>query len=361
LPDAPAEWGGTRRLGHGGGQAAGPERAAGGQSRRGYDVMVDIFLSYADEDRERAYRIAGLLEGNGWSVWWDRRIPAGTRWRAAIDEALGQMRCMVVLWSRHSVASQWVNEEAEQARAAGKLVPVLIDAVRPPIGFRELQVANLAGWDGAPHAPAFRQLVLDLEAILGKPDAPVAVDLAERYRPPAAPAGPRTGGAPAGAPAASPLPPVAGVAMRRWPIGVGLLLAAILAVAVTAAMSVANWQALFGRMAIAPAPFAPTASEFPDARKQAEAVAPAPQATPAPDPPTSPPSAPVTTAPPPPPASKPSERSKPPKVAAEREPRADRGSPPAAADARCADILQRAQLGEPLSADDRAFLQRSCR
>lgn len=84
--------------------------------------MADIFLSYAEEDRDAALRIVGVLEGHGWTVWWDRRIPTGKTWRSVIEDGIRDMRCMVVLWSRHSVGSEWVNEKAEEGRAAGKLL-----------------------------------------------------------------------------------------------------------------------------------------------------------------------------------------------------------------------------------------------
>ena len=43
--------------------------------------MSDIFLSYASDDRSRARSLAEALEAQGWSVWWDRIIPAGrTAW-----------------------------------------------------------------------------------------------------------------------------------------------------------------------------------------------------------------------------------------------------------------------------------------
>ena len=96
--------------------------------------MADIFLSYAEEDRAAARRIVGVLEAQGWSVWWDRRIPTGKTWRSAIEDGIRDMRCMVVLWSSHSIGSEWVNEEAEEGRAAAKLMPVLIERVRPPLG-----------------------------------------------------------------------------------------------------------------------------------------------------------------------------------------------------------------------------------
>ncbi|MBL8668950.1 MAG: toll/interleukin-1 receptor domain-containing protein [Rhodospirillales bacterium] len=128
--------------------------------------MIDIFLSYAEEDRQTAARVAKLLENSGWTVWWDRGIPAGAKWRAAIADALARTRALVVLWSRFSVASEWVNEESDQARRAGKLIPVRIDDVSPPLGFGEFQCADLTRWDGSEHAPSFRKLILDIEVHL---------------------------------------------------------------------------------------------------------------------------------------------------------------------------------------------------
>lgn len=128
--------------------------------------MIDIFLSYAEEDRQTAARVASLLENSGWTVWWDRGIPAGAKWRAAIADALARTRALVVLWSRFSVASEWVNEESDQARRAGKLIPVRIDDVSPPLGFGEFQCADLTRWDGSEHAPSFRKLILDIEVHL---------------------------------------------------------------------------------------------------------------------------------------------------------------------------------------------------
>jgi hypothetical protein len=130
-----------------------------------------IFLSYASEGREAARAVAGLLESAGCTVWWDRRIPAGRTWRSMIEEALRDMRCMVVLWSSHSVDSDWVKEEAEEARAVGKLVPVLIEPVKPPVGFRSIQAAELTDWDGTRDCLGARQLIADLESMIGKETA----------------------------------------------------------------------------------------------------------------------------------------------------------------------------------------------
>jgi hypothetical protein len=131
--------------------------------------MADIFLSSANEDRATARAGAGLLDSAGCTVWWDRRIPAGRTWRSMIEEALRDMRCMVVLWSTHSVESDWVKEEAEEARALGRLVPVLIEPVKPPVGFRSIQAADLTDWDGSRDSLGARQLIADLQSLMSKP------------------------------------------------------------------------------------------------------------------------------------------------------------------------------------------------
>jgi TIR domain/Bacterial Ig-like domain (group 2) len=130
-----------------------------------------IFLSYANEDRETARTVARLLESAGYTVWWDRRIPAGRTWRSMIEQALSEMHCMVVLWSNHSVESDWVKEEAEEARALGRLIPVLIEPVKPPVGFRSIQAAELTDWDGTDDCLGARQLIADLQSMVGKQTA----------------------------------------------------------------------------------------------------------------------------------------------------------------------------------------------
>jgi hypothetical protein len=99
-------------------------------------------------------------------VFWDRHIAAGRIWRSQIAEALPAARAVIVAWSARSVQSQWVIEEAEFGRQAGRLVPVLIDPVDPPLGFRSIQAANLAGFSGDVTHPELIRLVADVRALL---------------------------------------------------------------------------------------------------------------------------------------------------------------------------------------------------
>ena len=101
----------------------------------------DIFLSYAREDEARARELATALDQRGYSVFWDREIPPGRTWHSYIGEALANARCVVVAWSRHSIASQWVLDEASEGKDRHVLVPVLLEPVPPPFGFRAIQGA----------------------------------------------------------------------------------------------------------------------------------------------------------------------------------------------------------------------------
>lgn len=134
---------------------------------------TDIFLSYARKDEERAEALARALSAQGWSVSWDRTVPPGLTWDGYIGEHLDDARCVVVAWSRASVESRWVREEAREGLERDVLVPVLFEEVRPPFGFRGIQAAALTGWDGAGTASAFQQLVSAISRQLGPPPAQV--------------------------------------------------------------------------------------------------------------------------------------------------------------------------------------------
>jgi len=143
--------------------------------------VSDIFISYANEDRERARVLAEALAELGWSVFWDRTIPAGLTWREFIGEELAAARSVLVAWSEASIKSQWVLEEAEQAKKRRILIPVFIQPVEAPFGFGSLQAADLSSWNGSVDAPAFQRLAGDMGRILGA--LPKRVDQAEQRQP----------------------------------------------------------------------------------------------------------------------------------------------------------------------------------
>ncbi|MBA3577132.1 MAG: TIR domain-containing protein [Sphingomonas sp.] len=111
--------------------------------------MAKIFVSYARENAAAAQIVADALEEAGLEVWWDRHISAGSRFAGEIEAALQSADVVLVLWSTASIESAWVKDEAAQGVEQGCLVPALLDGCRPPLGFRQYQAIDIAGWQSA--------------------------------------------------------------------------------------------------------------------------------------------------------------------------------------------------------------------
>ncbi len=133
--------------------------------------MSEIFVSYASTDRERVAKLVHALESEGLQVWWDRDIAYGQSFNKVIEQALTGATCVIVVWTRESVGSEWVQNEASDARKRDRLVPVLLDPVAPPLEFRHLQAADLSSWQGDPADPQFTGLRKAVTAMLGRGDA----------------------------------------------------------------------------------------------------------------------------------------------------------------------------------------------
>jgi len=132
-----------------------------------------IFLSYASEDRESAEKFVRVFVAQGWDVWWDRQLLPGQVFDSEIALHLAQAECVVVLWSAISVQKRWVRDEAEDAASRGVLVPVLIDDVKIPFGFRRFQTVMLADWDGQEvDNPALSELLTAIARRLNSGPAP---------------------------------------------------------------------------------------------------------------------------------------------------------------------------------------------
>lgn len=131
--------------------------------------MADVFISYAAEDRAQAELLARALAGEGWEVWWDRSITPGKHFDEVIQAELSAARCVVVVWSRVSVARHWVRAEAHEALERQVLIPVRLGEVKPPLPFNLVQAVTLEGWRGDASHPAFRSLAGAVEGLLGAP------------------------------------------------------------------------------------------------------------------------------------------------------------------------------------------------
>ncbi len=146
--------------------------------------MAHIFISYAKEDRDQAADVAGALESLGWQVFWDRPIPPGKLWAKAIKEGIEAADCMLVLWSKSSVESEFVLAEAEEGRKREILIPVLIEDAEIPYPFGQRQAGSLVDWREDPSHPGFKQLIEAITAIMRRPprEKQEAIKSEGRYR-----------------------------------------------------------------------------------------------------------------------------------------------------------------------------------
>jgi len=135
--------------------------------------MSDIFISYKREEQQVARRLADALQKKGWSVWWDPKLRVGERFDDAIEEALKDAKSVIVIWSKLSVQSSYVRDEATFALNRNKLVPIQIEEVNLPFRFEGIQSAQLINWDGSDNFPGFKKLIADLKIILGEPSLEV--------------------------------------------------------------------------------------------------------------------------------------------------------------------------------------------
>lgn len=119
----------------------------------------DVFISYSREDRPKVEKIAHALTNSGLRVWWDPQIKTGTGFRQEIADALTNTRSVLVIWSRNSVSSRFVCDEADEGAAREILFPALIDNVDIPLGFRQIQTADLTHWRGNLNDPALKAFI----------------------------------------------------------------------------------------------------------------------------------------------------------------------------------------------------------
>lgn len=138
--------------------------------------MNDIFISYAKENRTKAKKLAAVFEAQGYSVWWDRKISLGETFSKVIQEELERSKCVVVMWSKASVTSEWVEIEAAKGKQRGILIPVLIEDVAQdiPIEFIRMQAARLVNWDGNISDPEFNALLRAISHHLKEPGRQVS-------------------------------------------------------------------------------------------------------------------------------------------------------------------------------------------
>src|SRR4030095_2977065 len=105
--------------------------------------MADVYLSYSHADRDAADRLATILKRMGFTVWRDVTQLSSPGLDSEIPRQLSVASAVVVLWSAHSVHSEWVRHEAAFAKAQGTFLPVLLECIDLPPELRHDETVNL--------------------------------------------------------------------------------------------------------------------------------------------------------------------------------------------------------------------------
>ena len=129
--------------------------------------MSDIFISYGRATEARARTIAEALRGLGYGVWRDDELPPHRSYAEVIEERLKAARAVVVVWSADAVRSEWVQSEADRARAERKLVQLNLDGSPLPMPFDRIQCADLSGWAGEADHAGWRKVVSSIAELIG--------------------------------------------------------------------------------------------------------------------------------------------------------------------------------------------------
>lgn len=127
--------------------------------------MIDAFVSYSHKDAARVRPLVTALRANGHRIWWDQDIPPGCNYQREIEQALSDASCVIIMLTRNSAGSDWVQGETSFGQEQKKLIPVLLDDVSVPVSMRSLQLADLRHWpDNVASATPFQQLLGCLDA-----------------------------------------------------------------------------------------------------------------------------------------------------------------------------------------------------
>jgi len=95
------------------------------------NLMTQVFLSFADEDRAFMDQVAKSVMREGMTVWRNKTdIKSGAEYGEVINRGIEQADNLVFLMSRASLKSEYCEKELSYARSLNKrIIPLLIEAV----------------------------------------------------------------------------------------------------------------------------------------------------------------------------------------------------------------------------------------
>src|SRR5690606_36600565 len=109
-----------------------------------------VFISHSPDDKEQKDEITSILENNGYRVWDEViEIHPGTDWLQEIEKPIRNSKAVLVLITRKSLTSEWVNKEIAYALSLQKNIyslllddVLLLDDIPIPESLRNIQLLD---------------------------------------------------------------------------------------------------------------------------------------------------------------------------------------------------------------------------
>ncbi len=130
--------------------------------------MPDICIFYSDPDGGKVEALSSIIEGLGWSVWWDD-IKHG-RWAPEIEQNIKNTKCVIIIWNSWGARKESITfAEAEESRKLKRpMITLISENIAPPFPFGAEQIsANVSGWDCSNDARCISKIIKSLEDVLG--------------------------------------------------------------------------------------------------------------------------------------------------------------------------------------------------
>jgi hypothetical protein len=107
---------------------------------------VKVFVSYSRQDIDFVRRIIEALNRHDFRVSTDQALPVGADLATDIPNLISDAHFLVVVLSKSSVSSEWVNREIQYAQEKGKtILPIAIEKdVQLPFTLRTIQYVDLS-------------------------------------------------------------------------------------------------------------------------------------------------------------------------------------------------------------------------
>jgi hypothetical protein len=132
--------------------------------------VYDVFISYNRADRDRVRLLKEEIRRLGISVWMDEEIEPGMEFQREIEQALHSSGCVLVAWTKGSVASDWVRAEATAGFDKRRLISARLDDVEVPLPFNIHDVVDLTDWPSTHESDSreLQRLLAGITALLGR-------------------------------------------------------------------------------------------------------------------------------------------------------------------------------------------------